>query len=207
MTNRELILASASPRRRELLEAMGLVFDVEPSRVDESLIVADHPRTFALRAAFAKGRDVADRLEQGRWAIAADTVVAHGMILFGKPSTAEEARAALRSLSGKTHRVITGIALAAGGSATCHLVAEETSVTFRELTMAEIDAYIATGEPFDKAGGYGIQGAGGDLVSRIEGDYFNVVGLPCRALAGLMEEAGLEGPKSLPEPPERWAVR
>ncbi len=199
-----IILASASPRRRELLIAMGIPHDVAPSTVDESLIAADHPRTFALRAAYAKAMDVARASEEGRWVLAADTVVTMNLILYGKPVDRDHARQILRVLSGQRHDVITAVALTCAGSPTAYLRAETTRVVFRELTEAEIDTYVATGEPMDKAGAYGIQGAGGELVSAIEGDYYNVVGLPCRVVAELLEEAALDLKTTLPPPPERW---
>ncbi|MDX2177695.1 MAG: Maf family protein [Candidatus Sumerlaeia bacterium] len=206
------VLASASPRRRELLAAMGIPFEVRASEVDESTIAADQPRTFALRAAYAKAMDVARRLPVGTPVLAADTVVALRSVLYGKPADADDARHMLEQLSGETHEVITAIALARAGSLECHLASETTAVTFRRLTAEEIDAYIATGEPFDKAGGYGIQGAAADLIDHIDGDYFNVVGLPCGCLLELLERAGFEGAGAgeggrawkEPEAPGRW---
>lgn len=199
-----LVLASASPRRRELLNEMGVEFTVQTSSVDESAIAADHPRTFALRAAYAKARDVADHLEEETWVLAADTVVTRKMMLYGKPLDERDARRMLAELSGDTHQVITGVALAQAGSMKTFLRAETTQVTFRELMPPEIEAYLATGEPFDKAGAYGIQGEGGGLVARIDGDYFNVVGLPCEAVVELFEEADLGLKVKVPLPPERW---
>jgi len=200
----QLILASASPRRRELLDEMQLSFEVRPSKVDEKEILADHPRTFALRAAYAKAQDVAGQCEEGAWVLAADTVVTRKMILYGKPESEADARRMLKSLSGETHQVITGLALAEAGTMKSYLRAVATRVVFRELSETDIDVYLATGEPFDKAGAYGIQGEGGSLINHIEGDYFNVVGLPCVALGELLEEAGLELHPRLPESPERW---
>lgn len=200
-----LILASASPRRRELLAAMGLPFEVVVSGVDETRIGADHPRTHALRVAFAKAKAVAANAADGRWILAADTVVTRNLILYDKPVSDGDARRILTSLSGQTHDVITAVALAKAGSAEVHMNSATTRVTFRMLSPEEIDAYIATGEPIDKAGAYGIQGAGGDLIERIDGDYFNVVGLPCKLVAQMIGDA--IGPMVLkqPEPPARWA--
>jgi septum formation protein len=203
-TPASIILASASPRRREILTAMGLRFEVQASEVDESKISADHPRTFALRAAFAKANDVAARVPEGAWVLAADTVVTMQMVLYGKPADDADARRMLRALSGHTHEVITAIALVQGGRPHTHLRSERTAVSFRTLTETDIESYIRTGEPFDKAGAYGIQGHGGGLVERIQGDFFNVVGLPCGALVSLMEEAGVEAAPTVPVPPERW---
>lgn len=199
-----LILASGSPRRRELLHAMGIGHEMRVSTIDETRILADHPRTFALRAAYAKACDVANAAEEGSWVLAADTVVSRKMILFGKPTSPADAARMLRTLAGETHTVTTGLALARAGSMKTLMRAVDTRVVFRELTNAEIDAYIQTGEPEDKAGAYGIQGEGCKLVDHIEGDYFNVVGLPCEALLELLEEAELSIQARLPETPARW---
>lgn len=201
----KLVLASASPRRRELLSAMGIDHDVVPSTVDEKLIVADHPRTFAIRAAWAKAMEVAGRTEPGTWVLGADTVVTREMVLYGKPESEADAIRMLGELSGEAHEVITGMALVEAGRTKALLHAEKTVVYFRELTTEEVRAYIQTGEPMDKAGSYGIQGHGGDLIERIDGDYYNVVGLPCRALDDLLQEAGLENlTVHIPDQPERW---
>lgn len=186
---------------------MGIAHEVMPSSVDESKISADHPRTFALRAAYAKAKDVADRLEEGRWVLASDTVVALGLILFGKPANADEAKQMLRKLSGKTHDVITAIAITRVGAPELHLRSVTTRVTFREIFEPEIARYVATGEAFDKAGAYGIQGAAADLIDRIEGDYFTVVGLPCAAVRDLLAEVWEGFTCPLPTPPERWDLR
>ncbi len=199
-----LILASASPRRRELLTLLGMPHEVEPSRIDEASIAADHPRTFALRAAYAKAMDVASRAPANAWVLAADTVVARGMILYGKPAGEADAGRMLRELSGQRHQVVTGLALARAGTQNVFLRAEATTVVFRELTPGEMEGYVRSGEPLDKAGAYGIQGLGGELVERIEGDYYNVVGLPLRALAELLADADLPPPAAIPPPPDRW---
>jgi len=199
-----LILASRSPRRQELMRAMGLEFVVRESGVDETKLHADHPRTFALRAAFAKARDIADHADPPAIVIAADTVVTYRMRLFGKPRSEADARSMLRTLSGQTHQVITGMAIAEAGKPTVLMDSEDTRVTFLALDDAEIDAYLATDEPFDKAGAYGIQGHGGALVESIAGDYYNVMGLPCglllKMLDSFMETRGF----TLPPPPEKW---
>ena len=203
MTNGKLILASASPRRAELLTEMTIPFEIRPSKVDERQIMADHPRTFAIRAAYAKAHDVAARAEEGTWVLAADTVVTRKMILYGKPDSPADARRMLRQLSGEPHDVITALALTQTGGPT-YLDSDTTRVIFRHLPDNEIDHYIATGEPMDKAGAYGIQGEGGTLIDHIEGNYYNVVGLPCQTLAHMLQEAGVEIPVILPQPPERW---
>lgn len=200
----EIVLASASPRRRELLSLMGIPFRVDPSSVDETTILADHPRTFALRAAFAKANDVAGKQAEGTWILAADTVVTLRMRLFGKPADDFDAERMLRTLSGQTHEVITGCALVSAGGNNSLLRAISTRVRFRELTDVDISRYLETGEPMDKAGAYGIQGAGGELVDEIEGDYFNVVGLPCEAVEELFDDAGIAHSIRQPTPPRRW---
>jgi septum formation protein len=194
-----LVLASASPRRAEILRAMAIPFEVMVSSVDESRIAADHPRTFALRAAFAKARDVAATLPEGRWVLAADTVVTRNLVLYGKPTDAAHAE-----LSNGPHQVITGVALAQSGSANTFLRAETTRVTFRPLTADEIRAYITTGEPMDKAGAYGIQGLGADLIAHLDGDYYNVVGLPSDVVIDLLTEAGAPYEPTPLRAPVRW---
>ncbi len=183
-----LILASASPRRREILQNMGLTFTIQSPNVDEEAIPADHPRTLAIRLAYAKAHEVLAAAPPDSVVLAADTVVAMDGILYAKPANAEEAIAMLRSLSGRTHEVTTGVAIALTGETQVHLDSRTTRVKFRDLSPREIEDYVATGEPFDKAGGYGIQGLGGALVESIEGDYFNVVGLPCGLIADLLQQ-------------------
>ncbi|MCC6546873.1 septum formation protein Maf [Candidatus Sumerlaeota bacterium] len=202
----KLILASASPRRREILAMMGIPHEVKSSGVDESRIAADHPRTFALRAAFAKASDVATRVEEDDWVLGADTVVTKDLMLFGKPRDTEDARRMLRALSGAGHDVYTAIALVKAGGRQSYLQSERTRVNFRVLTEEDIESYVQTGEPMDKAGAYGIQGKGAGLIDSISGDYYNVMGLPCRALATLIEEAGLELPCTFPPIPDRWKM-
>lgn len=173
-----LVLASASPRRRHLLDRLGLRFDVQPTDADETwpahLPAGPAAEEVALRKAHAIDRP--DAL-----VLAADTVVVLDGHVLGKPADDAEAARTLRQLSGRTHEVATGLALRLGDrEATAH---ELTRVTFAPLTEAEIAAYVATGSPLDKAGSYGIQDdLGALLVQRIDGDYFNVVGLPLRRL-------------------------
>lgn len=173
-----LVLASASPRRRTLLSRLGLAFDVRPTDTDETWPAGTPPGAAVEALAVRKANAVHD---PDRLVLAADTVVWLDGDVLGKPSSPEDARAALRRLSGRTHTVYTGLALCyAGRLATAH---ERTDVTFAVLTDAEIDAYVRTGSPLDKAGAYGIQDdLGALLVCRIEGDYYNVVGLPLRCL-------------------------
>ena len=177
------ILASASPRRRELLALAGLAFEVCAPGADETLLPGEDPQAAALRLAALKAEEAAAR-HPGACIVAADTiVVAPGGEMLGKPTDAADAARMLGLLSGREHRVVTGVCLRCGTRA--RRFAQETSVKFYPLTRAEIERYIATGEPMDKAGAYGIQGRGALLVESIAGDYFNVVGLP---IARLMRE-------------------
>lgn len=175
----KLILASASPRRRELLAQVGYPFEVFTVPVEENLPRTLPPEEYAMRTAEKKARAVMDRAGDGRTVLAADTVVVHRGEILGKPRDAEDAARTLRRLAGGRHEVITGCAL--GRGTRIALFFERTYVWMRALSDGEIAAYVKTGEPLDKAGSYGIQGRGALLVERIEGDYFNVVGLPlCR---------------------------
>lgn len=204
-TGGQLVLASGSPRRRELLEEMGLEFRVQKSDVDESKIPADHPRTFAIRAAYAKAYDVAEKCNSGDIVLAADTVVTFKNIIYGKPAHEKEAAEILHALSGRTHQVITGFALAVVGKSDVQLDSCETNVIFLNLTEQQIDSYIKTGSPLDKAGAYGIQDLDNSYISGINGDYFNVVGLPCEKILNLLQPY-LDQPEKIvtPEIPELW---
>ena len=186
-----LILASRSPRRRELLEAEGIAFEVVPGTEKEP---ASQPGEdcahYARRAAIAKALEVA-RSRPGRWTLGADTVVEVNGVPLGKPADAEEARQMLRQLSGRSHRVYTGVALVrvdAEGAQEVRADVAVTTVTFRPLQEAEIAAYVATGEPLDKAGAYGIQGGAAQFVSLVEGSYSNVVGLPLELVRQMLHE-------------------
>jgi septum formation protein len=190
----EIILASASPRRAALLEQIGLPFRSHPSALGEdgeTRLPGETPRTCACRLALAKAREVAGRLDGGL-VIGADTVVTHGDRVFGKPRTTEEAVEFLLALAGQTHQVITGVAVIDVVTARIEVGAAETAVTMRAFDLAEAARYIATGEPMDKAGAYGIQGRGALLVERIQGDYFNVVGLPLGLLVALLRRFGVD---------------
>lgn len=186
-----IILASASPRRRELLTGIGLSFIVDPADVDETNETELDPVARALALASRKARRVSERRERGL-VIGADTIVVIDGVILGKPSDAEEASAMLRRLSGRTHEVITAVAIVDAASGRMEAAHATTRVTFRPLSEGEIARYIATGEPFDKAGGYGIQGRGALLVERIEGCYPNVVGLPLVTLADLFTKFGVD---------------
>ncbi|MGD8267377.1 MAG: Maf family protein [Desulfobacterales bacterium] len=191
----DLILASQSPRRKYLLEQAGLTFRVMPSRIDESKRPRSAPDDYVQSLAIAKAEDVA-RLHPDSWVLGADTIVAVDARMLGKPKSAQEARIMLRRLSGKTHHVFTGFCLCRRRTARRVADTVRTEVTFKSLTDQEIDWYINTGEPFDKAGAYAIQGLGTFLVRRINGSYTNVVGLPvCEVVEILIREGvmGLEG--------------
>lgn len=181
-----LVLASGSPRRRDILTALGLSFDVRAPAVDESVDAGETAADAARRLAGRKARAAGAR--PGELVLSADTIVALDDHLLGKPDDAAGAVSMLARLSGRTHVVVTGLALATPSRVLTAVAA--TRVTFRRLASAEIAAYVATGEPLDKAGSYGIQGLGAALVERIEGDFYNVMGLPIPTLLALLEEAG-----------------
>ena len=178
-----IILASASPRRRDLLLGMGLTFTVKCADVDESIPEGMWPQEAVEMLSRRKAEAVPS---EDAVVIAADTVVALGDLILGKPQDEAHARRMLCMLSGRTHEVFTGVTVAYRGKLLTDSAA--TSVTFRTMTDDDITAYIKTGEPMDKAGAYGIQGLGGALVTEIEGDFDNVVGLPCRLLAEMLSK-------------------
>ncbi len=187
----DIILASQSPRRRELLGQLGLKgFKVAAPDVDEYVEDNPAPARLVETLSLRKARAVRERSDEDDLIIAADTVVVLDGGILGKPADERDAFAMLSALSGNRHRVYTGVTVLQGDRAeTGH---EETLVQFRELEPDEISAYIATGEPMDKAGAYGIQGLGSLLVSRLEGDYFNVMGLPLFRLGRMLADFGLE---------------
>ena len=184
----KLILASQSPRRRELLGQMGLEFTVISPKIDEDAVVRPDPRSLVEALSRAKAQAV--EAEPEALVIAADTVVVLEGRVLGKPASREEAEEMLAALSGRSHQVFTGFTVRQGDRQVTR--AEETQVRFRSLTRAEIRAYVATGEPMDKAGAYGIQGLGGLLVAGIRGDYSNVVGLPVCALGLVLRDFGVD---------------
>ncbi|HEY8465083.1 MAG TPA: Maf family protein [Bacillota bacterium] len=188
---KQLILASASPRRAELLRQIGLNFKIVVSNVSEDLPPqTTTPEQLVVALALAKAKAAADRVREGV-IIGADTVVLLGNQVLGKPASPAEAATMLKALSGKRHQVFTGIAIfepVTGKLATDYAMTE---VVLRPLAPAEIQAYVATGEPLDKAGAYGIQGLGAVLVERIEGCYFNVVGLPLGKLVAMLQGFGI----------------
>ena len=183
-----VILASASPRRRELLTLVGIAHDVEPADIDESLLPGEKPAAHAERLARTKARTIADRRPDAV-VIAADTIVVVDGDVLGKPRDEAAARAMLKRLGGRTHVVLTAVAVARGSRT--ESAVESVNVTFRAVTDAEIGSYIATGEPMDKAGAYGIQGFGATIVERVDGDYFSVMGLGLRRLVELLARVGV----------------
>jgi septum formation protein len=179
-----IVLASASPRRRELLDLIGIRHTVDPADIDESIHGAEFPAAHVERLAREKALRVAAR-HPGALVIAADTVVVLDGQIMGKPRTETEAVRMLTSLSGATHTVVTGMACALNGEMESSV--DDVFVTFRPLSEREIEEYLATGEPMDKAGSYGIQGYGATIVRRIDGDYFAVMGLSLVRLVELMQ--------------------
>jgi septum formation protein len=184
----DLILASKSPRRRYLLKQAGLIFNVIPSSFDESSVSLTTPRDYVLTLSRSKAEDVAGR-HRSQWIIGADTVVFVNDRVLGKPVNPSAARDMLRQLSGRTHQVYTGYTICCLEKEKCHSDVVCTDVTFKHLSADEIEWYIRTDEPFDKAGAYAIQGLGTFLVKQINGSYTNVVGLPvCEVIEYLIQE-------------------
>ena len=173
-----LILASGSSRRQELLRNAGFTFEVRPSSIPEEPRPDETPEAFVQRMAAEKALDVAARSPAGTLVLGADTVVVVGAEILNKPGNSEEAARILRELSGRSHRVLTGVCLVKAPRTIEARGESDTRVWFRPLAEDEIRDYVATGEPLDKAGAYGIQGRASRFVTRIEGCYFNVVGLP-----------------------------
>ena len=182
------ILASASPRRRELLTLVGIAHRVKPADIDESVPAGELPGDHALRLAQEKAAVIAAECPD-ELVIAADTIVVLDGEILGKPRSDEEARQMLARLSGRTHTVVTGMACSFEGRTAAGV--ETVEVTFRDLSTSEIAAYVETREPMDKSGSYGIQGYGATIVKRIEGDYFAVMGLSLVRLVELMTDVGV----------------
>jgi septum formation protein len=200
-TTPQLILASQSPRRRYLLEQAGLTFAVIPSTFDEDSVLLTNPADYVKTLAEAKADAVA-RQNPDSWVIGADTIVTIGNAILGKPADPREAGQMLERLSGQSHFVYTGYAIICKNKPSRISDAIKTDVQFKDLTQDEIDWYIQTGEPFDKAGAYAIQGLGTFLVRRIHGSYTNVVGLPvCEVIETLIKmgvvRMNAENPKGL----------
>ena len=184
-----VVLASSSPRRRELLALIGIAHTVLPADIDETPLAGELPRPHAERLAREKAAVVAER-EPNAVVIAADTIVVVDGEILGKPASDEEATAMLRRLSGRRHTVLTAVAVARDGAVVSDV--ESVDVTFRPLSDDDIREYIATREPMDKAGAYGIQGYGATIVSRIDGDYFAVMGLALGLMVRLMGRVGVD---------------
>lgn len=178
-----LILASASPRRAELLKAAGIEFNVRVADVDESILPGESPADYVLRLSIDKARAVA---RPGEIVLGADTTVVIDEIIAAKPVDIDDASRMLRALSGRWHEVLTGVTIIADDQAVSRV--ETTRVSFIEMSDSEIEWYIGTGEPMDKAGGYGIQGFASRFIDRIEGSYSNVVGLPVEMVYGMIKE-------------------
>lgn len=189
----DIVLASASPRREELLRLLCPGFHVIPSDFDESGVPSWPPEKHVILSASGKAHDVAPKISDGI-VIGADTVVVIDRAILGKPADADDARRMLRLLSGRAHHVYTGLCVVERvGERTGHILAESvrTEVRFGELSDRIINAYVRTGEPLDKAGAYGIQERGSALVESVSGDYFNVVGLPVFTLSRMLEDLGV----------------
>ena len=186
----KIVLASQSPRRKELLGRMGLEFVTQASKIDESAFDGLEARELVATLSREKAQWIARQLDGETLVIGADTVVVRDGAALGKPKDAEDAVAMLLSLSGRDHQVCTGVTVCRGDRVLTQV--EETQVTFRELTEAEVRQYVSTGEPMDKAGAYGIQGLGGLLVEGIRGDYSNVVGLPVCRLGPMLKDFGVD---------------
>jgi septum formation protein len=188
MTALRVILASQSPRRRELLSLVGITHEVQPADIDESYLAGEGPREHAERLARGKTAVIAAR-EPDALVIGSDTIVVVDGDVLGKPVDDADAARMLARLGGRSHTVITALAVAWRGET--HSAIEEVGVTFHPLTTEEIDAYIATREPMDKAGAYGIQGYGATLVARVDGDYFAVMGLSLQLLIRVLRSLGI----------------
>ncbi len=188
--NKPLILASNSPRRRELLHQIGVQFTSDPADVDERILPGESPQDYAVRVSLDKARVAAKRAGAGI-VIAADTIVVVDDAILGKPVDREDAKRMLTLLSGKMHRVITGLAVMDAATGKTRTAMSVTKVWFRSLSSGEISSYVASGEPLDKAGAYGIQEKGALLVNQIEGCYFNVVGLPLSLLGEMLQTFGV----------------
>jgi septum formation protein len=187
---RKIVLASASPRRREILKMTGLKFSVEAGDYEEDMDLALRPRRLARFLSSEKARAIAVKYTDAL-VIAADTFIVFRDSLLGKPHTSEEARRMLELLNGRAHSVITGFTVIDTSTKKKVSRSVETRVYFRKLTAKEISSYIRTGEPLDKAGAYAIQGTGAMLVKKIEGDYFNVMGLPLCSLTEALKKFGV----------------
>jgi septum formation protein len=196
----ELILASSSPRRAEILREAGISFEICAAQADETASPGESAYEMVARLAEVKARSIAARIKPGNEpciVMGADTAVELNGEIFGKPRDAAHACQMLAALSGRTHHVLTGVFLLRLPDSATRAAVESTSVTFAPLSRDEIEAYVASREPFDKAGGYAIQGRAGRYIPKIEGCYFNVVGLPLAKLYALFRELGWSNQKDL----------
>jgi nucleoside triphosphate pyrophosphatase len=181
-----IILASKSPRRKELLEQAGLVLEIMASHIDETAVPLSSPNNYVKELSRIKA-DHVSKIRPDQWVIGADTIVVVDDLILGKPKTREESIQMLNNLSNRCHSVFTGFTVCCHARQTSVACAIETAVLFKNLSQGEINWYSATDEPYDKAGGYGIQGIGAFLVRKIEGSYSNVVGLPiCEVMETLV---------------------
>ena len=187
---RRIILASSSPRRKELLRLLGLNFEVDPGNYEERMDLNVPPRTLARFLSRKKADAVAAKYRDAI-VIAADTFILFRGRLMGKPHTEQEASRMLEALNGKTHSVITGFTVIDTTTGKRVSKSVETKVSFKRLAAAEIESYVKTGEPLDKAGAYAIQGLGSVIVRKIDGDYFNVIGLPLSSFADALKKFGV----------------
>ncbi len=186
-----IVLASASPRRRELLSSVGITFQVIPSQVDETRLTNEAPADFVQRLSYEKAAEVAQQPQvAGRWFIGSDTIVLCDGQILEKPTSAQHSAQMLQLLSGRSHQVLSGYAIIDRNTDKHIRRYVTTEVTFRTLTEREIESYIATGEPADKAGSYAIQGLGSYIVTNINGSYTNVVGLPIAQVVSDLRQMG-----------------
>jgi septum formation protein len=188
---KRIILASTSPRRKEILENIKLNFEIVPSPYEEDMSLPLTPTELVKELSKGKASAVASNYTDAV-VIGADTIVAHGEKVLGKPKSVEQAKEMLKMLSGTTHSVITGLTVIDTATGTMYNEAIETKISLKELSDKEIDAYIATGEPMDKAGSYAIQGFAALFVTKIEGDYFGVMGLPVSRLGEILKQIGID---------------
>jgi septum formation protein len=184
-----LVLASISPRRKALLEQIGIPFEAVGSMADEALSKGMRPADIACQMAIRKAESV-PHVHKNRWILGADTIVVMNRRVFGKPKDSRDCRDMLLRLKGKNHRVITGFCILDPGGKSVHLESVATKVRVKEMSEIEIEAYIKTGEPFGKAGGYAIQGIGSFMIEHIDGSYTNVVGLPVCEVVGALVTCG-----------------
>jgi len=187
LTELPLVLASSSPRRRNILEGLDLEFEIDFPGTEENIGPGETPEDLVIRLAALKAADVARRHPEGT-VLGADTIVIIDGVILGKPSDPADAVRMLRTISGRWHEVLTGLAVVRCSDGETVRGLERTRVLVRELTGSEIDGYVAGGEPLDKAGSYGIQECGAALVSRVDGCFYNVVGLPVVRLSLLLKE-------------------